>query len=118
MTEGSALERVIEIVSLHSGVKGDRLGAQSAIDQDIGISGDDIDELAEAFANEFGEHVRHWPWYRFTQLNEPSLLTVTYFIWRILTWPFRGRLFDPSRLERLELGHISAVIDRGEWFEP
>lgn len=118
MTTTTTLDRVIEMVAYHSGVKLEKLTANSAIDQDIGISGDDIDELAETLAKEFGGHVWQWPWQRFCELSEPSALIFPYFIWRLLTWPFRGRLFDPSPFERLELGHIAAVIDRGVWFEP
>jgi hypothetical protein len=114
----STLDRVQQIVAKHSGVRLDKLSAESAIDQDVRISGDDIDELAQALATDFGEQVWQWPWQRFCELNEPSALIFPYFIWRLLTWPWRGRLFDPSPFERLELGHIAAVIDRGEWFEP
>jgi hypothetical protein len=112
------LERVRHIVSEHSGVRLDKLNAQSAIDQDVGLSGDDIHYLAEALAKEFGDHVWQWPWHRFAELSEPSALILPYFMWRLLTWPIRGRLFDPSFFERLELGHIAAVIEKGEWFEP
>jgi hypothetical protein len=115
---GSTLSRVVEIVAWHSGVPASRLTPQSAIDQDVKISGDDVTELAEALAKEYGNHVWEWPWQRFAELSEPSALVAPYFVWRLLTWPFRGQLFDPSSFERLELGHIAAVIDRGEWFEP
>lgn len=118
ITPQPTLDRVIAIVAYHSGVRLEKLSAQSAIDQDVGISGDDITELAEAFAKEFGEPVWEWPWHRFCELSEPSVLVFPYLIWRLLTWPIRGRLFDPSKFERLELGHIAAVIERGEWFEP
>ena len=110
------LDRVIEITSRQSGITMARLDEHSAIDQYIGISGDDVTELAEALAAEFGEQVWQWPWQRFVQLNEPHLLTSFWFIWRLLSWPIRGRLFDP--FERLELGHIAAVIEKGQWFEP
>lgn len=118
MTSGTTLERVVEIVAYHSGVNAEKLSARSAIDQDVSISGDDITELAETFAKEFGDHVWQWPWQRFCELSEPSMLVFPYFVYRLITWPIRGRLFDPSPFERLELGHIAAVIDRGEWFEP
>lgn len=113
------LDRVIGIVSEHSGVRRERLSAASAIDQDVGISGDDVTELAEALAAEFGEHVWQWPWQRYAELSEglspffPFML-----VWQLSTWPFRGSFNYPSPCERLELGHIAGVIDRGEWFEP
>lgn len=114
----STFGRVCQIVSEHSGVRLEQLNAGSAIDQDIGISGDDVDELAGALAKEFGGQVLDWPWARFAELNEPSLLMLPRFVWRLLSWPFRGRLGDADKYERLELGHIAASIDRGEWFEP
>lgn len=112
------LERVIEIVARHSGVATSKLSADSAVGQDIGISGDDIDELAKILATEFGDHVWQWPWQRFVELSEPSALTAFWFVWRLFTWPLRGRLFDPSPFERLELVHVAAVLDNGTWFEP
>ena len=112
------LDRVCAIVSMQASVPLPELDARSAIDQDVGISGDDIDELVAALAKEFGEQLWQWPWQRFAELSEPSLLIFPYFVWRLLTWPFRGRLFDPSPFERLELGHIAAAIDNGAWFEP
>lgn len=114
----ATLGRVIEIVAWHSGVRATKLNARSAIDQDVKITGDDVDELAAALAKEFGGDVANWPWQRFAELSEPHVFTVFWLIWRLLTWPIRGRLSDPSPFERLELGHIAAVIDRGEWFEP
>ncbi len=115
----TTLDRVIEIVAEHSGIKRERLSYSSAIDQDVRISGDDVTELAEAFAKEFGEHVWDWPWQRFALLDEGlSPLVGPWLVWRLLTWPIRGRVFDPSPYERLELGHIAKVIDAGHWLEP
>jgi hypothetical protein len=115
---GATLQRLMELVSHQSGVPLRKLTAQSAISQDIRISSDDIDELAEAIQNEFGGSVASWPWDRFCDLNEPHLFTGLWFLWRLITWHVRGRLFDPNPYERLELGHIAAVIDKSEWFEP
>lgn len=108
----------MDIVADRSGVKRSLLTAKSAIDQDVRISGDDIEELAQALAKVFGDQVWQWPWQRFCELSEPSMLVFPYLVWRLLSWPFRGRLFDPSSFERLELGHIANVIDLGEWFDP
>ena len=114
----TVLDRVRQIVSYCSGVPIDKLTAKSAIDQDIRISGDDVTELAQALADEFCGDVLNWPWQRFAELGEPHLFTGFWFIWRLLSWPIRGRLFDPSPFERLELRHIAAVIEKGEWFDP
>ena len=113
------LERVIAIVAEQSGVRRDRLSELSAIDQDIRIAGDDVAELAEALAAEFGEQVWQWPWQRFAQLDEGlPLLFPFLLIWQLATWPFRGSFEYPSPYERLELGHIAKAIDAGHWLEP
>jgi hypothetical protein len=114
----STLDDVRAIVSRHSGVRIEKLTAESAIDQDVRLSGDDIDELAAALSEEYGDFILLWPWARFAEMSEPHMFTGLCFIWRLMTWPIRRRLVDPSSFERLELGHIAAVIDRGEWFEP
>jgi hypothetical protein len=114
----STLDRVLQIVSTSSGVKLEKLNARAAIDQDVRIFGDDIDVLAQDLYEEFGGDIAQWPWHRFCDLNEPHALTGLWFIWRLISWPIRGRLSDPAPYERLELGHIAAVIEKGEWFEP
>ncbi len=115
----ATLDRVIEIVAAQSGVRQDRLCASSAIDQDIVISGGDIEDLVEALANEFGDQVWQWPWQRFALLDEGlSLLFPFQFVWQLITWPIRGSFSYPSPYERLELGHIAKVIEAGHWLEP
>lgn len=51
----STLDRVIEIVAEQTGMRRDRLTVASAVDQDIGISGGDVEDFAEALAQEFGD---------------------------------------------------------------
>jgi hypothetical protein len=112
-----ALRRVIDIAEHCSGAK--NLTAQSAIDQDIGITGWDVEEFAKALAKEFGETVWNWPWDRFAMLSEGlSPWFPVMFTWQLISWPFRGAFQYPSPYERLELGHIAAVIEKGEWFDP
>jgi hypothetical protein len=113
------LERVMEIASRQTGVVAAKLGAHSAIDQDIRISGDDVTELTEALAAEFGDQVWQWPWQRFAHLGEGLSLWFPFVLtWQLLTWPIRGSFEYPTKLERLELGHIAKVIDAGHWLEP
>jgi len=115
----STLDRVVEIVAAQSGVRRDRLAAASAIDQDIRISGGDVEDLAEALAGEFGDHVWQWPWHRFALLDEGvSPLFPFQLVWQLLTWPVRGTFSHPSPYERLELRHIAKVIEAGHWLEP
>lgn len=115
----SILDEVIEIVARQSGIRRDRLSATWAIDQDIRMVGADVADLAEALSCRFGEDVWTWPWQRFAQLDEAlSLLAPLTLVWQLLTRPMRGTFSYPSSLERLELGHIAAVIDEGHWVEP
>ena len=113
------LDQVRAIVSHYSGIDIEKLGPNTAIDPDLKIYGDDVFEMTRALAEKFGEQVWQWPWQRVAELSEGfnpfALLCI---VWRLLTWPFRGRIIDPSPFERLELCHIAAVIDRGAWFEP
>ncbi len=116
----TTLARVIDIVAFYSGIPATKLTATSAIDQDVKIIGGDVTELVESLAEELGEQIRQWPWRRFAELNEIgiSIFTLPDLVWRLVTRPIHGRVSDPSPLERLELGHIAAVIDRGARFEP
>ena len=115
----STLNRVRAIASGISGLPLKKLSEHTAVDQGLKISGGDVEDLAEALANEFGEQVWQWPWQRFGLLDEGLPVTAPFWLaWRLLTWPIRGRVFDPSPFERLDQGHIAAVIDRGEWFDP
>ena len=116
----TTLDRVVEIVSEHSGIPVAKLSSESAIDQDVQICGDDVADLAEALAEEFGDHVWQWPWQRFACLDEVGVSPLFPFVlvWQLLTWPIRGTFSYPSQYERLELGHIASVIEHGQWFEP
>lgn len=116
---GETLDRVIEITSRQTGIAAAELNATSAIDQDIRISGDDVRELVERYAAEFGEHVWQWSWQRFAHLNEGLSLWFPLALMRqLLIWPIRGRFEYSSPFERLELGHIAKVIDAGHWLDP
>jgi hypothetical protein len=114
----STLDRLMAIVSKQSGIPMAKLTANSALYQDVRMTGDDVDEFIERLSSQFGGDILGWPWGRFTNLSEPTILDLPRFIWQLFTWQKRGSLHDLSRYERLELGHIAAVIDRGEWFEP
>ncbi|MBB3858925.1 hypothetical protein GGQ88_000165 [Novosphingobium hassiacum] len=109
----------MEIVAEQSGVRRGQLTATSAIDQDIRISGGDVQDLVQALADEFGDQVWQWPWQRFALLDEGlSLLFPFQLVWQLLTWPLRGSFSYPSPYERLELAHIAKVIEAGHWLDP
>jgi hypothetical protein len=116
---GSAtLDRVIQIAGTQSGIPKHKLSATSAIYQDVRMAGDDVNEFVERLQRELGCDAYQWPWTRFTNLSEPTILSLPHFVWQLFTWAKRGSFHDYERYERLNLGHIAAVIDCGEWFEP
>lgn len=113
------LERLIALASHTSGVPVEKLSSRSALAQDIRMSGEDVRDFEDELALEFGDVIRDLPWHRFVQLNEGvSPLWPVFLIRQLLTWPVRGQFHYPSPYERLELGHIAAVIEKGQWFEP
>ena len=115
----STFERLRQIAAALSGVNPEKLSPTTAVYQDIGLVGDDVTDFAAALTNEFGDWIWSWPWERFAQLDERlSLLFPVMLFWQLISWPFRGSFEYPDAYERLELGHIAAVIDNGEWFEP
>ena len=119
MSGHSTLDRVIFLAHRASGISVGRLNGMSAVDQDLGIAGDDVADFAGLLAAEFGEWVWTWPWHRFAILGEGlSIIAPFMAIWRIMTWPLRATLHPPESIERLELGHIAVVIDAGEWRDP
>lgn len=92
---------------------------QSAFEQDLRISGDDVDYFVEKLQERYGDWVWTWPWHRFAQLNEGlSALLPFMLVWQLVSWPLRGRFNYPSKFERLELAHIAKVLEAGEWIEP
>ena len=115
----ATINRVIAIAAKQTGIPLAKISQRSAVDQDLEFSGDDVTEFVEALASEFGDQVWAWPWHRFAMLDEGlSLWFPLMLIWQLLSWPFRGRFSYPSPFERLELGHIAAVIEKGQWFDP
>lgn len=107
----------MSLASAQSGIK--NIEPSMAIDQDLQMSGGDVEDFATALAAEYGEGVWQWPWHRFACLDEGlSLLFPFALIWQLLTWPFRGSFTGPSPYERLELRHIAKVLAQGHWTDP
>ena len=114
----SVIEGVIALASKHSGLPEEGLSAQSAIYHDIGLLGDDLDLFRSALAEKYGNDILAWPWARFTNLNEPNLWTAVVAIVQLPMRMLFKRRNPRSKYERLELGHIAAVIETGQWRNP
>lgn len=89
----------------------------AAIHQDLDVNGDEGEDFVAALCAEFGDWIAEWPWDRFVDINEPPA-DFGPKIWKLLRLPHPEVAFPGYVEERLELGHIAAVIDKGEWFEP
>jgi hypothetical protein len=50
----SIAQQVMEFLSLQTGINATRISLHSRIESDLGTTGDDADELMEAFFNRFG----------------------------------------------------------------
>lgn len=111
----AVLEQVVALAAKHSGLWPEKLGPRSAMYQDIGLGGNDVDLFIAALAGLCGEQARSWPWQRFTNRSEPHLGTA--FV-KVPLRMLRKRPDHGSRYERLELGHIAAVIETGHWRDP
>ncbi|MDN3645164.1 hypothetical protein QWY75_02960 [Pontixanthobacter aestiaquae] len=91
----------------------------SAVHQDLDIYGLDVEDFAAKLGERYGPGVFDWPWHRFAELGEGlSLLFPFILVKQLVTWPFRGQFSYPESLERLELGHIAKVLEKGEWIDP
>ncbi len=115
--------REAEIAALAQEMSGlRRVWPDMAVSQDLGLYGDDITEFVAALADRYGEWVWDWPWVRFADDHEGvGCLAIFGLPLLLMRWLFRRQSPDSylaQGLERLEIGHIAAVIDRGVWFEP
>lgn len=116
----SVLSKVMGIVQEATGKRSAPWVAGDALDQDIGVYGDDADDLLEALCGEFGDWVAVWPWDRFVNFNEDPFSRMMTSIWRYLGLKGTASAFPGGKRpdERLEVSHIAAVIESGEWFDP
>jgi hypothetical protein len=113
----STLERVIEIAVIAG--RADRADClpDAAVHPELAINGVEGDEFVDALCKEFGDWIADWPWARFVDFNEPPASSGPK-IWKLLRLPNPEVAFPGYVEERLTLGHIAAVIDNGQWFDP
>jgi hypothetical protein len=113
----STFEKVVGIAVASGRAEQDNCLPQAAIHQDLGINGNEADEFVAALCNEFGNWVAEWPWARFVDFNEPPAWLGPK-VWKALRLPNAATAFPGYVEERLELGHVAAVIENGGWFDP
>jgi hypothetical protein len=115
--KATTIDRVIEIAVATGGARIEKCQPNAAIHQDLGVNGDDGEAFVDALYAEFGEWIVEWPWHRFIDFNEPPA-NIGPKIWKLLRLPNPAVAFPGFVEERLELGHIAAVIEKGQWFDP
>ena len=131
MDAADTLAKVIAITSdFRSDVVDDEapFSATTAICQDAMIFGVDVEDYVWRLEEEFGSVVWKIPWLPYTDqtfsFRGCGCLAIPFvLVWRLVVWPVtREKIIpraDPANFpHRLTLGHIAAVIDKGEWFDP
>ena len=117
MSDGK-LDRVMEIAELCCGIEVAKLSPNSALDQEMHLYGVGVWDFEAELASLFGGFVYEWPWHRFTEGSEKTFGWPFSNIYNRLKWGYWSGYWPSHKFERLELGHIAAVIEKGEWFEP
>ena len=114
----TVIESVVALAAKYSGFPPEKVAPHHAIYQDLGLIGNDMKAFIAALAVAHGDPVADWPWRRFTNLNEPNLWTLLLARVKVPFRMLRKRRDHSRRFERLELGHIAAVIETGHWRDP
>jgi hypothetical protein len=103
------------------------IGRDTAMSQDAGIDGIDVWDFGTALGEVHWPVLETVPWERFSDQRASfygcgsMLYLPVWLMFRIATWPFhREAPIPPLRpaAERLTVGHLAAVLERGAWFEP
>ena len=107
MTDSDAIARELIPMVQRIMCSRDPVPLSTALYQDLGIGGDDAFELLEEIAARFGTSFKglDWPVY-FPNESEA--------MWR----HWAKKLGFRQNFKRITVGHLVAVVERGEWFEP
>ena len=97
----------------------------TAMAQDAKIDGIDVYDFGWELKNRFGSVVDTIPWEQFSDQRSSfygcAVFAVPFWLlWRVLMWPMNREIF-PRRgnaSERLTVGHLTDVFERGAWFDP
>ncbi len=101
------------------------IGRDTAMSQDAGIDGIDVWDFIVTLGDEHRDICKEVPWQRFSDQRASFdgwavLIVPFWLLFRILTWPVhREAVIPPLRCaeDRLTVGHLAAVLERGAWFE-
>src|SRR5947207_1741609 len=95
MLDGDLEKWIIKLISDQTGVNADQISIETRLNQDLGINGDDADELLSLYAEAFGVNMNAFEFHRHFQ-DEPHLSN----FWR--WWiPGLGPKLDPITVRDL-----------------
>ena len=95
------------LATLRSEPRG-QITADTRLGEDLGVDGDDWDEILGAITRRWGTDFATFNFYDYFG-EEPQLHA--FYVWVKNAW-------NGKRLKPLTVGHLAAVIDHGKWFEP
>src|SRR4051812_41038763 len=95
MLDGDLGKRINKLISEQSGVDADQISFETRLNQDLGINGDDADELLPLYAEAFGVDMSGFQFHTYFQ-DEPHVLN----FWRWWIPGLRPKL-DPITVRDL-----------------
>ena len=105
----TTVEDLTDILAMLRSEPRSRITSDTLLREDLGVDGDDWDEILVTIT-------QHWGDTDFTSFNfydyfreEPQLHALYICL---------KDFWSGKRLRPLTVGHLAAVIDRGQWFEP
>ncbi len=95
MLDGDQEKWIIKLISDQTGVKADQIFLETRLNQDLGINGDDADELLELYSEAFGVGMTGFHWSKYFR-DEPHWLN----FWQWIPG-LRGSKRDPISVRDL-----------------
>ena len=109
MAEQALLDQIVALVSRTSGVPADRIRPETRLAEDLGVDGDDADELLDAYARRFGVDLAAFEFSRYFG-EEPNLMAFAHWVRDL----WRG---DARPTRPLTIAMLAAAAERGRWVE-
>ncbi|MBP7051886.1 MAG: DUF1493 family protein [Phycisphaerae bacterium] len=102
--------RVCKIVGEVTGVASEKIGLSARLRQDLGVDGDDVDDLFLALRDEFGTDFSGLDFPRHFR-EELHMLSPLFFLYRGLA---HGRWGNGT----ITVKHLVRVVQAGRWVDP
>lgn len=107
------LEEIIELIIDFAGLRRNALKIESKIENDLGITGDDADELIELFIKQFNVKSEGFDSGKYFDEEGFDPIGISIFIRKLLKTPV------PNRSDHdLTVGDLATWVERGYWVDP